>query len=337
MAMDLNTLWFVLIAVLFAGFFVLEGFDFGVGMLLPFLGRDDRERRTIINAIGPFWDGNEVWLITAGGAMFAAFPNWYATLFSGFYLPLLLILVGMILRAVGLEFRGKLQPPAWRAVWDGLIAFGSLLPALLFGVAVGNLLRGVPIDAQMNYVGGFWNLLNPCALLMGMTFVLLFLLHGALFLALRTDGALRQRAATVARGVWLAAVPAAIALLVLAHSETNLLNTGAVGWVLAAAAAVALVASGALARARPGVAFALTTLTIGLLTAAVFHALYPNVMPSSLNPQWNLTIHKASSSPYTLKVMTIVALTLLPVVLAYQAWSYWIFRGRLTNSSKLEY
>ena len=335
--MDLSTIWFVLIATLFTGFFVLEGFDFGVGMLLPFLGRDDRERRTIINAIGPFWDGNEVWLITAGGAMFAAFPNWYATFFSGFYLPLLLILLGMICRAVGLEFRSKLESPAWRATWDRLIGLGSLLPALLFGVAVGNLLRGVPIDAQMNYVGGFWNLLNPCALLMGMTFVLLFLLHGALFLALRTDGPLRQRAAACARGVWLPAVLAAVALLALAYGETNLLKTGAAGWALAGAAAAALVASGALARARPGVAFALTTLTIGLLTAAMFRALYPNVMPSSLDPRWNLTIHNASSSPYTLKVMTVITLTLLPLVLAYQAWSYWIFRRRLTDASKLEY
>ncbi|MCX6996378.1 MAG: cytochrome d ubiquinol oxidase subunit II [Kiritimatiellaeota bacterium] len=335
--MDLNTLWFVLIAVLFAGFFVLDGFDFGVGMLLPFLGRDDRERRTMINAIGPFWDGNEVWLITAGGAMFAAFPNWYATFFSGFYLPLLLILVGMILRAVGIEFRSKLPSPAWRAAWDGLIALGSLLPALLFGVAIGNLLRGVPIDAQMNYVGGFWNLLHPGALLMGLTLALLFLLHGALFLALRTDGALRQRATAVARGLGLPAVLAAAAWLAVACGEINLVTAGAAGWAPAGAAVAALAASGALARKRPGVAFALTTAAIGLLTAAVFGALYPNVMPSSLSPQWNLTIHNASSSPYTLKVMTIITLTLLPLVLAYQSWSYWVFRRRLTSTSKLEY
>jgi len=335
--MDLNTLWFVLIAVLFAGFFVLEGFDFGVGLLLPFLGRDDRERRTILNAIGPFWDGNEVWLLTAGGAMFAAFPNWYAALFSGFYLPLLLVLLGLILRAVGLEFHSKLEAPAWRATWCALIAGGSLLPALLSGVAVGNLLRGVPMDAAMNYVGGFWNLLNPCALLMGLTFVMVFLLHGALFLALRTDGELRRRAAGAARGAWLPTVVTAVALLAVAQHATNLLRGGAAGWVLAGAAAAALLAAGPLSGRRPGAAFALTALTIILLTAAVFHALYPNVMPSSLDPRWHLTIYNASSSPYTLKVMTFVTVTLLPLVLAYQAWSYWVFRRRLTGSSKLEY
>ena len=335
--MDLNTLWFILITVLFCGFFMLEGFDYGVGMLLPFLGRDDRERRTIINTIGMYWDGNEVWLLTAGGAIFAAFPNWYATLFSGFYLPLFLVLVGLILRGVGLEFRSKNPSPVWRGAWDWLIAGGSLIPALIFGVAVGNLLLGVPIDARMTYVGGFWNLLNPFALIVGVTFVLLFLLHGALFIGLRTEGALQVRAVTVARGLWLPTVIAAVALLAVAFFRTGLFANGPAGWLLAGAAAVALVASGLLARAKPGVAFALTALTIILVTVAAFRALFPNVMISTVDPKFNLTIYNASSSPYTLKVMTIVALTMVPVVLAYQGWTYWIFRKRLTSESKLEY
>ncbi len=335
--MDLNTLWFILVTVLFCGFFVLEGFDYGVGMLVPLLGRDDRERRVIINSIGPVWDGNEVWLLTAGGAIFAAFPHWYATLFSGFYLALFLVLVGLIVRAVGLEFRSKHTSPAWRSAWDWLICVGSLLPALIFGVAVGNLLLGVPIDAKMTYVGGFWNLLNPFALIVGVTFVLLFLLHGALFLGLRTEGALQKRATSTALGLWLPTVIAAVALLVVAFFQTPLFAGGLAGWLLAGAAAVALVASGLLARARPGLAFTLTALTIILVTVATFRALFPNVMISTLDVKHSLTIYNASSSPYTLKVMTIVALTLVPVVLAYQGWTYWIFRKRLTTTSKLEY
>ena len=335
--MDLNTLWFILVAVLFCGYFVLEGFDYGVGMLIPLLGRDDRERRLIINSIGHVWDGNEVWLLTAGGAIFAAFPHWYATLFSGFYLALFLVLVGLIIRGVGLEFRSKSESPTWRTAWDWLICVGSLLPALIFGVAVGNLLLGVPIDAKMTYVGGFWNLLNPFALIVGVTFVLLFLLHGALFLSLRTEGALQKRASSTAFGLWLPTVVSAVALLVVAFFQTPLFAGGIAGWLLCGAAAVALVASGLLARAKPGVAFTLTALTIILVTVATFRALFPNVMISTLDVKNSLTIYTASSSPYTLKVMTIVALTLVPVVLAYQGWTYWIFRKRLTSASKLEY
>ena len=246
--MDLNTLWFILIAVLFAGFFVLEGFDFGVGLLLPFLGRDDRERRTIINSIGPFWDGNEVWLLTAGGAIFAAFPNWYATMFSGFYLPLLLVLVGLIIRGVGLEFRSKQDSPGWRATWDWLICVSSLVPPLILGVAVGNLLLGVPIDARMTYVGGFWNLLNPFALIVGVTFVLLFLFHGALFLGLRTTDALQARSVAAARGLALPAIGLAVALLAVGFFQTPLFSGGLASWLIAGAAAVALVAAAVLAR-----------------------------------------------------------------------------------------
>src|SRR5512143_431159 len=183
--MDLNTLWFGLIAVLFVGFFFLEGFDYGVGSLLAVVGKNDRERREVVNSIGPFWDGNEVWLLTAGGAMFAAFPHWSATLFSGFYLALVLMLFALILRGVAFEFRSKVENPAWRRTWDWAIVFGSFVPALLWGVAVANLLRGVPIDQKMNFVGTFFDLLGPYALLGGVAFVALFLLHGALFLNLR--------------------------------------------------------------------------------------------------------------------------------------------------------
>jgi cytochrome bd ubiquinol oxidase subunit II len=323
--------------VLFVGYFVLEGFDYGVGMLLPFLGRGDRERRMILNSIGTFWDGNEVWLLTAGGAIFAAFPNWYATMFSGFYLPLFLILLGLIVRGVGFEFRSKDKHPAWRATWDWMVAVGSLIPALIFGVAVGNLLRGVPIDAHMTYTGGFWNLLNPFALVTGVTFVLLFALHGALFLTLRTSGPVLARAQAAARGLWLPTVCLAVSLLSLSYVMTGMFKGGAAGWLLGGAAAVTLLLSGALARARPGTAFAMTALTILLVTVAAFRAMFPNVMISTLDPKWSLTIYNASSSPYTLKIMTFVAATMVPIVLAYQGWTYWIFRKRLTDQSPMEY
>ncbi|NTW11644.1 MAG: cytochrome d ubiquinol oxidase subunit II, partial [Chlorobiaceae bacterium] len=197
--MDLQTIWFILITVLFTGFFFLEGFDFGVGILLPFMSRDDRERRTVINTIGPFWDGNEVWLITAGGAMFAAFPEWYATLFSGFYIALLLMLVALILRGVAFEFRSKHDNPAWRAFWDWSIFTGSAIPALLWGVAFANFIRGVPIDQSMNYAGGFFNLLNPYALVCGLASLSIFTLHGAVFLTLKTTGSLQKRAMSLAK------------------------------------------------------------------------------------------------------------------------------------------
>src|SRR5512141_1185399 len=211
--MDLNTLWFILIAVLWIGYFALEGFDMGVGILLPFIGKTDLKRRVMINTIGPHWDGNEVWLLTAGGATFAAFPNWYATLFSGFYLALFLLLLALIVRGVAFEFRSKDENRRWRALWDGCIFAGSLVPALLIGVAFGNLVRGVPIDAQMNYVGGFFNLLNPYALLAGLATLSSFTLYGAIFLALKTDGELRQRAQKAAGRLWPVVVVVLLLLL----------------------------------------------------------------------------------------------------------------------------
>lgn len=337
--MDLNTIWFILIGVLFTGFFFLEGFDFGVGILLPFLGKEDKERRIIINTIGPHWDANEVWLVTAGGAMFAAFPHWYATLFSGFYLALFLMLLTMILRGVAFEFRSKDKNPRWRSWWDWMIFVGSLVPALLWGVAMANLLRGVPIDASMTYVGGFFNLLNPFALLCGLTFVLVFTLHGAIFLTLKTGGQISERARAAAKALWIPAVVLLVLALGVGYFGTGMAaRLGVVPVVVPLIAVLALLlASWFLYCERAGLAFVLTGMTVAFTTITLFMGLYPRVMVSSLSPDWSLTIYNASSSPYTLKVMSIVALILVPIVLAYQAWSYWIFRQRLVRESPLEY
>ncbi len=337
--MDLNILWFILIAVLFTGFFFLEGFDYGVGILLPFLGKDDTDRRIIINTIGPFWDGNEVWLLTAGGAIFAAFPHWYATLFSGFYLPLFLILLALIVRAVSFEFRSKDKDPRWRSLWDWCLFVGSLLPALLWGVAFGNLLRGVPIDASMNYVGGFWNLLNHLALLSGLTSLSVFVLHGAVFLVLKTDGALQERAYKAARRIWWVAVVVAALFIIDSYFTINVTaRLGVNPGTLPIVAALALLSSAWLLQVRrPGWAFVATSLAIVTANLSVFRLMYPNVMLSSLNPDWSLTIYNASSSPYTLKVMSIVALIFVPLVLIYQGWTYYTYRQKVTRESSLEY
>jgi cytochrome d ubiquinol oxidase subunit II len=329
--MDLNTFWFILIAVLFIGFFFLEGFDYGVGILLPFLGKDDAERQTIIHSIGPFWDGNEVWLLTAGGAIFAAFPNWYATMFSGFYVALLLMLLALILRAVAFEFRSRDAHPAWRTFWDWAICFGSFVPALLWGVAIGNLMQGLKIDAQMRYTGTFFDLLNPYALLGGVAFVALFTFHGAIFLTLRTEGTVLERAQAIANRLWLPVVALILLFVGAGYFATDIFRRlGVDPGVAPVAAAGALLASGWFVRRRlGGWAFAMTGLTIALATVTVFQGLFPRVMISSLNPDWSLTIYNASSSPYTLTVMSWVALGFVPVVLIYQAWNYWVFRQRV--------
>jgi cytochrome bd ubiquinol oxidase subunit II len=325
--MELTTVWFSLIAVLWAGYFLLEGFDFGVGILLPVLGRTDTERRLLINTIGPVWDGNEVWLLVAGGATFAAFPEWYATLFSGFYLPLLIILVALILRGVAFEYRGKRDSDAWRRRWDWCIVGGSLVPALLWGVAFGNIVRGVRLDRDHEYIGGFFTLLNPYALLGGLTTLTLFVLHGAVFLALKTDGDVRRRAGALAGVLGGPAIAVAGAFLL----WTAVAHHDPLGWVLAAAAAVALAGAvpASLAR-REGWAFLATGATIVLATFALFVTLFPDVLPSTVDPAYSLTVHNASSTPYTLKVMTWVAVAFTPIVLAYQGWTYWVFRQRLT-------
>jgi cytochrome d ubiquinol oxidase subunit II len=327
--MNLADFWFILIAVLWTGYFVLEGFDFGVGILLPVLGRDDTERRMMVNSIGPVWDGNEVWLLTAGGATFAAFPLWYASLFSGFYLALLLILVALIVRGVCFEFRGKVDSPRWRANWDRAIFAGSALPALLWGVAFANIVRGVPLNAAHVYTGNLLTLLNWYGLLGGLVTLSLFTLHGAIFVSLRTTGELRDRSHAVAVRVAAVAVPLAAIFL----AVTQLSHGRPATDVTAALAAVALLgAVAAIWRGREGWAFAGTAITLVLAVATLFGDLWPNVLPSSTSPAFSLTVNNASSSHYTLTVMTWVALIFTPIVLGYQGWTYWVFRKRLTRA-----
>ena len=329
--MDLNTIWFILIAVLYIGFFILEGFDFGVGILLPFLGKEDTERRVIINTIGPHWDANEVWLLTAGGATFAAFPEWYATMFSGYYLALLLLLIALILRGVAFEFRSKDDRPKWRARWDCAIFIGSLLPALLLGVAFANLVRGVPIDADMNYVGSFFTLLNPYALLGGIALVLVCIFHGAIFLSMKTTGAVLERAQRAASRFWLPVVLVLLVFMVATYMVTDVLaRLGINPGIVPISAMVAMLLAGYFIRkVRFGWAFIMSSITILAAFVTMFMILYPRVMISSLNPLWSLTIYNASSSPYTLQVMTIIAVIFVPVMLIYQGWSYYIFRKRV--------
>ncbi|WP_018352787.1 cytochrome d ubiquinol oxidase subunit II [Longispora albida] len=325
--MELTTAWFILIAFFWVGYFVLEGFDFGVGMLVPVLGRDDTERRVLINTIGPVWDGNEVWVIVAGAATFAAFPHWYATLFSGFYLPLLAILVALIVRAVAFDYRGKRPDARWKARWDWCIIAGSAIPSLLWGVAFANIVRGVPIDASKEYTGDLFTLLNPYALLGGLTTTALFLTHGAFFIALKTSGDIRQRAHALAAK--LGAGAAVLAVAFLSWTLGLRFQTGAL--VAAITAAVALLGALAANRAgRDGWAFAGTAVTIAAAVAALFLALFPDVMPSSTDPAFSLTAANAASTPYTLKIMSWTAVVFTPLVLLYQGWTYWVFRKRIS-------
>jgi cytochrome d ubiquinol oxidase subunit II len=328
--MSLPEFWFLLVAAMFAMYFLLEGFDFGVGMLLPILGRDDTGRRVLLNTIGPVWDANETWVIVAGASMFAAFPYWYATLFSGFYLPLLLILVALIARGVAFEYRGKVDDPRWRRRWDIAIVAGSLLPALLWGVAFANIVRGVPIDADGNFTGTLFTLLNPYGLLGGAVTLTLFLTHGAVFVALKTTGDIRDRARALAGQTGLAAVLLAAVFLVW---TTISYGTLASGLVSAGAASCLIGALLANRSGREGWAFTFTGAAVLLATASLFTALYPGVLPSTTNSAYSLTIANASSTPYTLKLMSWVAVVMTPFVLAYQAWTYWIFRKRIGRSS----
>jgi cytochrome d ubiquinol oxidase subunit II len=326
--MELTTVWFALIAALFTGYFVLEGFDFGVGALLPALGRDEPQRRILLRTIGPVWDGNEVWVITAGGAMFAAFPAWYATLFSALYLPLLLILVALILRGVAFEYRGMRDDPAWRARWDAAIVFGSTAPAFLWGVAFANIARGLPLAPDGDYAGGPLDLLHPYALLGGLVTLTLFVTHGAVFLALKTVAPIRTRATRAATRVG----PVALLSLAAFTAWTLAIRPSPVAAVTAAAAVTALVAALVANRARhEGRAFLGTALAIGLLVVTLFAALYPAVLPSTLSTA-DLTVTNASSSPYTLRLMTWVAAIFAPLVLLYQGWTYWVFRKRVTTA-----
>lgn len=324
----LQQFWFVVVAVLFLGFLVLEGFDFGVGMLMHPLGRgDDRRRRAVLNTIGPVWDGNEVWLITAGGAMFAAFPHWYATVFSGLYLPLLLILVSMIVRIVAIEWRGKIDDPRWRARCDLGIAIGSWIPALLWGVAFSSLLAGLPVDGAKQLTLTVGDVLRPYVLLGGVVFVGLFALHGALFICLKTSGVVRDDAVA-----WARKLAAPVIVGVGGYGLWTQLAYGASWtWIALGTAALSLVAAALASRiARDGWAFACTCLTVVAVVALLFGSLYPNLIVSSLDPAYNLTIVNASSSPYTLKVMSWAAAITAPVVLVYQGWTYWVFRQRIS-------
>ena len=330
----LQIIWFGLIAVLWIGYFVLEGFDYGVGILLPVLGKNERERRALLTTLGPVWDSNEVWLLTAGGATFAAFPEWYATLFSGFYLPLLLILVALILRGVSFEYRSKRSDPTWRKRFDAMIVVGSFVPALLWGVAFGNLVRGVAVsqDGQGGwlYTGGFFDLLNPYSLIGGLTTLTLFLTHGAVFVALKTGSPLRERANKLASQIGVVAAVLAVVFLLwsqLAFSEKTWT------WIPVLVAAGCWVAGLAMNfRKREGWAFTFSAVTLAAAVASLFGMLYPYVMPNIDRALPGMTIQNASSSEYTLTIMTWVAVILTPIVLVYQAWTYWVFRKRVNPS-----
>ncbi len=329
----LQILWFILIGVLWVGFYFLEGFDFGVGMLLPFLGKKDEERRAIINTIGSVWDGNEVWLLTAGGATFAAFPQWYATMFSGFYLALFLLLVGLIIRGISFEYRSKDANPAWRNRFDWMIAIGSFLSALLLGTAFANLAKGVPIDAKMMYTGNLFTLLNPYGLIGGLTTVSVFLVHGANFLSLKLEGDLRERARALSKKIWIVAVILDLVLAVATYIFTDVYaRLGANPGIVPAAAVVTLLLTGMfINRKQEGWAFVMTGLSIVFTQITYFMIMFPRVMISSTNPDWSLTIYNASSSQYTLTVMSIIALIFVPIVLAYQGWTYYMFRKRIST------
>lgn len=332
--MTLTDLWFILVAVLFTGYFVLEGFDFGVGMLMPLLGRGkgpdaDIKRRVLLNTIGPVWDGNEVWLITGAGAMFAAFPGWYATTFSAMYFPLLLILVGLIVRVVAIEWRGKINDPQWRRLCDVGIGLGSWLPAILWGIAFANMLRGLPLNADHQFTGSLGDLLSPYALLGGAATCLLFLSHGALFLGLKTSGDLQPQVMRIAAVL---SVPAGVAVggfllwTQLSYGVGWTWVAVGIGLVTAVATIIAAVAQ------RDGLGFAASVLTVIALGVTIFGSMYPVLIPSTTDHANDLTTTVATSTHYTLTVMSWATLVVLPVVLGYQAWTYWVFRKRISTS-----
>ena len=330
--MNLPVVWFIIVAVFWTGYFILEGFDFGVGVLHRVVGRTDLERRVAINAIGPTWDGNEVWLIVAGAAMFAAFPAWYATWFSALYLALVLILVALIIRGVSFEFRGKSDGSRWRSTWSMTLATGSLLAPLLIGVGLGDLLVGLPIGSHQDFIGDFRDLLTPFGLVFGLTVLSLCVAHGAAFLTLRTDGDVRTRSAMLLRRLrWPAAVLAVVAAAwTYALSGQSLLSDVLLVVTIAGALALWWYAG-----RREGAAFAATAVTIGASIAGIFAGLYPHVLVSSMDPAYSLTVAGSASGDYALHVMTVVAVVLFPVVLIYQGWTYRVFRARVTATPVL--
>lgn len=332
--MELTVLWFVFLTVLFAVFFVLEGFDYGVGILLPIIGKSDEERQRVIYSIGPVWDGNQVWMITAGGAMFAAFPHAYATMFSGFYLLLLLILLALIVRGVGLEYRNKVNSPPWRNTWDWLIYWGSFLPALLWGIVVTNMIKGVPIDARLQYVGTPGDLVSSYTLGGGLAFLLMFTFHGAVYLTLKLEKEIAARARTIA--LRMGVLTAVCCLVAFAYLDTTLKHKGGTGITLWLALAACLASYWSILRNHFAWAFTLSSMTILLTTVSFFWGLFPNIIISSLDPTWSLTIYNAASSLYTLKLMTIAASIFLPLIIVYQVWVYWVLRKR-ANDKPVEY
>ncbi|CAH8767673.1 cytochrome d ubiquinol oxidase subunit II [Paenibacillus dendritiformis] len=337
--LSLNELWFVLVAVLFVGFFFLEGFDFGVGMSTQFLARTDGERRVLINSIGPFWDANEVWLLTAGGAMFAAFPNWYATLFSGYYVPLVAVLLALIVRGVAFEFRGKVDSERWKKTWDLAIFVGSLLPPFLFGVVFAGLIKGLPIDQQMEMKAGLFDMVNLYTLVGGITVTVLCLVHGLMFTTLRTEGDLQARARRLGRKLMIPLAALLVLFAVMTYFMTDVFQVrGAILAVVAVLGLIVFLLAGYfMKQKKDGWAFGMTGGIILLSIASVFIGLFPRVMISSINSAFDLTIHNAASGAYSLKVMTIVAVTLLPFVLGYQIWSYFVFHKRVNEKQHLEY
>lgn len=327
----LETSWFLLVGVLLAGYAILDGFDLGTGMLHLFVAKNDRERREVMNAIGPVWDGNEVWLLTAGGALFAAFPRVYATVFSGLYLALMLLLVALILRAVSMEFRSKLETPRWRAAWDVVFAVSSFLPALLFGVAIGNVVRGMPLDLEQEFSGTFLGLLNPFSLAVGLFAVAMFLTQGAAWLQIRTEGAVRERvlaAGRASRIAWILLWVAVTALARVAAPGTSPAWTRWEPWIPAMLTAVFLFGlSRSWGRGRAGRAFLFSSAAIAAIVATLGLVLYPTIVPALGTPERSLTIENAASSPKTLGVMLAIALAGMPLVIGYTAFIYSRFRG----------
>ena len=332
----LQIVWFLLIAALWIGFFFLEGFDFGVGMLLPFLGKNDEERRAIVNTIGPVWDANEVWLIMAVTAMFAVFPGWYATMFSGFYLAMFLIVVGLILRGISFEYRSKDSRPQWRSRFDGMIAVGSFMNSFLFGILFSDLLGGVPIDQNMIYAGGPFSWITPYGLIGGLTMVSVFLLHGANFLTLKLEEDMRERARAAARFLYSFAAIMVLALAIATYIFTDItVKIGIDPGILPIASVVfLLVTIYFINRKMEGWSFVMTGLNIILTQVAFFTLMFPRLMISSLNPAWSLTISNVSASPYALGVMSVISLVFIPVVMAYEGWSYYIFRKRVKTDKR---
>jgi cytochrome d ubiquinol oxidase subunit II len=334
--MNYELIWFLLIAVLFIGYFILEGFDFGVGILLPFVAKSDTERRMLINTIGPHWDGNEVWLITAGGAMFAAFPEWYATLFSGFYIALFLMLIALILRGVAFEFRSKLEDIKWRKFWDWSIFFGSIIPAILWGVAFSNFVRGVPIGEGFVYVGNFWDLINIYSIIGGLVTLTGFTVQGAIFLSMKLEKPFANRINNLAMKLWVPNIFVLLLFVIETYFFTDIIDQlGVNPGVVPIGAVLSLFAVGWFIKIkRNGWAFFMNCLAIIFSASTIFMILYPRVLVSSIDPIYNLTIKNSASGEYTLRIMTIIALIFVPIVVAYQAWTYWVFRKRITGDPK---